>query len=156
MYKTHNSSRVMRSRLTIEEFGPELFYISDTKNIVADALSRLPLDATTTDKPNDGYYCADLIVLSKDNFLPHAHPLNYKTIMQNQQEDKNLLAAAQCDKLYVIWDFTAAGQFCKLICLNCNIVVSKTLQKHIVQWYQVKLCHPDEMRTEQTIRQHFI
>ena len=30
----------------------------------------------------------------------------------------------------------------------------KTLQKHIVQWYHVQLCHPGGTHTEQTIRQH--
>ena len=42
-YKTHNSARVMRWRLTIEEFGPELIYLPGDKNIVADSLSRLHL-----------------------------------------------------------------------------------------------------------------
>ena len=30
-YKTHNSARVMRWRLTIEEFGPEVIYIPGDK-----------------------------------------------------------------------------------------------------------------------------
>ena len=33
----------MRWRLIIEEFGPELKYIKDENNVVADALSRLEL-----------------------------------------------------------------------------------------------------------------
>ena len=82
-YKTHNSARVMRGRLTIEEFDLELIYIPGNKNIVADALSRLPLHEATKDNPNIGYYCADLLALSKDNFPPHAHLLNYKTIMRH-------------------------------------------------------------------------
>ena len=40
-YKTHNSLRVMRWRLLIEEFGPELIYLPGVKNVVADCLSRL-------------------------------------------------------------------------------------------------------------------
>ena len=84
----------MRWRLTIEEFCPELIYILGNKNIVAITLSRLPLDKATNDNLNKGYYCADSLALSKDIFSPHAHPLNYKTIMRHQQEDKGLLAAA--------------------------------------------------------------
>ena len=43
-YKTHNSARVMRWRLLIEEFGPELHYLQGKKNVVADCLSRLEYD----------------------------------------------------------------------------------------------------------------
>ena len=46
-YKEFNTERVMRWRLLIEEFGPELIYIKGETNIVADALSRLNL----IDKP---------------------------------------------------------------------------------------------------------
>ena len=115
MYKTHNSARVMCWRLTIEEFGPELIYIPGNKKIVADALSCLPLDKATNDNLNDSNYCADLLALRKDNFPPHVHFLNYKTIMRHQQEDKDLLAAAQRNTSYVVKDFTAAGQVRKLI-----------------------------------------
>ena len=61
-YKTHNAATVMRWRLTIEEFGPELIYIPGNKNIGADVLSYLPLDKTTEDNPNDSYYCANLLL----------------------------------------------------------------------------------------------
>ena len=40
-YKHFNTERVMRWRLILEEFGPELKYIKDENNVVADALSRL-------------------------------------------------------------------------------------------------------------------
>ena len=40
-YKSFNTERVMRWRLILEEFSPELIYIKGSKNIVADALSRL-------------------------------------------------------------------------------------------------------------------
>ena len=36
-----------------------------------------------------------------------------------------------------------------------KIVISKILQKRVVEWYHTFLCHPGETRTEQTIRQHF-
>ena len=47
IYKTHNSSRVMRWRLLIEEFGPKLNYLPGEKNVVADCLSKLDFDDTT-------------------------------------------------------------------------------------------------------------
>ena len=48
-YKTFNTDRVMRWRLIVEEFNPELIYIKGQNNIIADALSRLdikPLSST--------------------------------------------------------------------------------------------------------------
>ena len=94
-YKTHNSTRVMRWRLTIEEFGPELIYIPGNKNIVADALSCLNMDDASNNNQNDGYFCAEMLALNPDDLPLTAHPLNYKTIMSHQQEDKELLAAAK-------------------------------------------------------------
>ena len=43
-YKQFNTERVMRWRLILEEYGPELIYIQGKKNVVADALSRLDLE----------------------------------------------------------------------------------------------------------------
>ena len=41
IYKKFNTERVMRWRLILEEFGPELKYIKGENNFVSDALSRL-------------------------------------------------------------------------------------------------------------------
>ena len=75
--------------------------------------------------------------------------------MKHQQEDKNLLQMAKHNVDYMIKDFTATGCTRELIFLNGKIVIPKTLQKHLVQWYHLHLCHPCETHTEQTIRQHF-
>ena len=41
-----NTDRVMRWRLILEEYGPELIYTEGSTNIVADALSRLETEPT--------------------------------------------------------------------------------------------------------------
>ena len=48
------SQRVMRWRLILEEFGPDIKHISGEKNVVADAISRLP---TTTEDQRE--QCTD-------------------------------------------------------------------------------------------------
>ena len=43
-HKNFNTNRVMRWRLIIEEYGPDIQYIEGPKNEVADALSRLEME----------------------------------------------------------------------------------------------------------------
>ena len=43
-YKNFNTKRVIRWRLVLEEFGPELIYLKGERNIVADALSCLDIE----------------------------------------------------------------------------------------------------------------
>ena len=52
------SQRVMRWRLLLEGYGPEIEYIKGPKNVVADALSRLPKqgDIVDTSPPLGRYY----------------------------------------------------------------------------------------------------
>ena len=45
-YKMFITERVMRWRLILKEFGPELKYIKEENNVVADALSCLEVDIT--------------------------------------------------------------------------------------------------------------
>ena len=52
-YKTFNTERVMRWRMIAEQYGAELHYIPGSKNIVADALSRLGLEPSTKSEPNE-------------------------------------------------------------------------------------------------------
>ena len=59
-YKNFNTDRVMRWRLILEEYGPDLQYIQGKKNVVADALSRLQMeneDSPLTLKPMDEEEC---------------------------------------------------------------------------------------------------
>jgi len=55
----HTSDRVLRQRLLLEEYGVELEYIKGEKNVIADALSRLPT--------------AELFVLDADEEFPYVH-----------------------------------------------------------------------------------
>ena len=52
--KRFNTDRVIRRRLIIEEYGPDIEYIQSEKNIVTDTLSRLNLNVNqeTTHKSN--------------------------------------------------------------------------------------------------------
>ena len=155
-YKQFNTDRVMRWRLIIEEFSPELVYVQGESNIVADALSRLEIindvdyNFSVTQKL-DSFY-ADLFNLSGDTDV---NPITYKNIMVNQQKDSTLIKTASTDKNYSVNVFHGGEKIRRLICYKGKIVIPKSLQRSIVEWYHNHLCHPGRVRTELTIRKHF-
>ena len=96
----------MRWRLILEEFSPELIYIKGSKNIVADALSRLDkIDNLNNTNPNSNYNkknknkveptlesLTENFTLNKEDVL---HPTSFKAIMRFQQKDKSLIEIAE-------------------------------------------------------------
>jgi hypothetical protein len=154
-YKHFNSDRVMRWRLFIEEYAPNLQYIKGVNNAVADALSRLPLtddstveEALVTIEMMSDRFCYDI---EEQNF--NAHPLPF-SMLDKAQKDKTLMKALNLDKrLYHLHSFHGEGKTKELISYKDKMVVPKKLQRHIVDWYHAVLCHPDINRTEETIGQ---
>ena len=123
--KNFNTERVMRWRLILEEFGPDLQYIKGNDNVVADALSRLemlpqPISPTESSM-------AEHFGLEEDDLPPDAFPLNYKTLMIHQQQDKALLKLAEANKAYSLKIFRGGGKQRSLIVKQDKIVVPKTL-----------------------------
>ena len=91
-YKTFNSDRVMRWRLYIEEYSPDLQYIKGEKNVVADALSRLDMDeklslneALITEEMCSDWYC-----YAKEEQTFDSHPLSFQHLEKSQNADKSL------------------------------------------------------------------
>ena len=157
-YVHFNVERVMRWRLIIEEYSPELIYLKGESNIVADALSRLELTPSKNDTEtdlHDIYYLADHFGLEDDDLPPDTYPLQYKIIAHHQWKQKDLVSKLHKDhKGFQIKSFCGGGKKRDLICYNDKIVIPTTLQKRVVEWYHETLCHPGETRTEQTLRQH--
>lgn len=161
-YKVFNTERVMRWRLIIEEYGPELRYIKGHHNVVADTLSRMDLDPSLTSESDDrvleqpdSRQLSEAFGLTKADLPQWALPINYKLIQVEQQTDDNLLQKVRRSGNYQIRSFRGGGKVRQLICREDKIVVPKALQKRMVQWYHEYLCHPGETRTELTISQHF-
>ena len=80
-YIAFNTDRVMRWRLIIEEFSPELIYIKGQNNIIADALSRLDIEPPHKSdlKPTAEHFAANYAL--DDNDLPvDTFPITYSTI----------------------------------------------------------------------------
>jgi RNase H-like domain found in reverse transcriptase len=107
-YKTFNSDRVMRWRLFVEEYSPDIRYIQGEKNIVADAMSRLEI----IDTPMDEAHFTDALRsefygLDKDALPEDAYPLSYELIGKQQSTDKAILTELKKTKSrYHIHPFT--------------------------------------------------
>ena len=93
----------MRWQLILEELSPELIYIKGSKNIVADALSRLDKidNLNNNSSKNDNIInkveptlesLSEHFALNKEDVL---HPTSFKTIMRFQQKDKSLIQIAK-------------------------------------------------------------
>ena len=74
MCTNFNMERVMRWRLILEEYGPELRYIKGESNVVADALSRL--DMLATHPPTEGQV-AELYTATANGTWAKAFLLSY-------------------------------------------------------------------------------
>ena len=72
--KNFNTERVMRWRLILEEYGPELRYIKGENNIVADALSRLEIE--TPKEPMTLSHMAELYAATDPEDFPESFPLS--------------------------------------------------------------------------------
>jgi hypothetical protein len=150
IFKFFNTERVMRWRLVLEEFGPELRYIKGERNIVAEALSCLDMnedDTIVNVAKAFGYDNADL---PADGF-----PVKYRTLAKAQKKDRALLRKLLSHNDYREIPFRGGDKSHDLICKNEKIVVPEKLQRRPVNWYHEMLCHPGVTRTELTIRQHF-
>ena len=155
-YKQFNTERVMRWRLILEEYSPELVYIQGSKNVVADALSRLEIKDNKEPIAPNLEALAENFALSKNDLPEEVHPTSYKTIMKHQQMDKLLIEKAKSNvNDYSIKHFHGADKKYSLICFKGKIVIPLKLQKRLVEWYHHTLCHPGETRTELSINQHF-
>jgi transposase InsO family protein len=150
-YKTFNTERVMRWRLLIEEFNPTFQYIKGDHNIVADALSRLPLINDTTQE--ESQYTLDKLAECFATALDPTlikFPLKFQVIHKYQQADKTLKTTQ-----HQLKSFHGGDIAYKLMCHNDKIIVPKPLQKYLIEWYHQYLLHPGMNRTEETIKQHF-
>ena len=142
-----SSERVMRWRLMIEEFGPDIRYIKGEDNTVADALSRLDIAGNQTpnqlsDQPIDELFEA---TAADETFFP----LSTQLIADEQQKDKPLLNKVKNNTKYT----TKKVEGYDVICESDKLYIPHSLRERTLNWYHHWLCHPGETRMEKTLRQ---
>ena len=86
------------------------------------------------------------------DFASTNFPFTFAEIRHVPRSDAALLKLLQSNDAYSLKIFRGGGKRCGLIVHNDKIVIPKTLQRRVVEWYHWYLCHPGETRTENTIR----
>jgi hypothetical protein len=81
---------------------------------------------------------------SKDDEI---FPITVKEIAEKQKKDKTLKALAKSDTYE-----TLLKENIKVLCKDGKLVIPKSLQKQVVQWYHHYLQHPGHTRLEETLR----
>jgi Integrase zinc binding domain/RNase H-like domain found in reverse transcriptase len=140
------SPRIQRWRWTIEEFGPTIEYIKVPRNVVADALSRLDTDVTSTTASSE--QLTELYENTDDKSLQELDfPMSTQLIAVHQRQEGTLTQQLRHLEYQMV-----DGH--EIILQNGKIYIPKTLRKPIINWYHTALQHPGIQRTEQTIRSH--
>ena len=165
------SDRVYRWRLILEEYGPEIVYIKGIDNTVADAISRLQY--TPALNPNreecqnwmtfTKRWCHLNISAQKYSTQHHIESMNH--VFANRSEDEEIFPitvreiAEEQQKDKAILDLCNNENFTKLLientevlCKDGKLVIPKSLQAQVVQWYHHYLQHPGHSRLEETLR----
>ncbi len=151
------SQRVMRWRLILEEFGPDIRHISGEDNIVADAISRLPTATTNQKEPSTDALDSsgktpaeeEVLVLEDDE----AFPLNLSLVRRTQQKELN----KRNNKLQQLIDDKKSGyniitlDGVELVTFEGRIYVPTSLRQRTMEWYHHFMNHPRGERLYKTL-----
>jgi hypothetical protein len=151
------SQRVMRWRLILEEFGPDIIHIKGEDNIVADAMSRLPTAnqnqreySTVTLGSSDEKSGEEEMLAFEDD---EAFPLNLSLVRRTQQIELNQTNS----KLKKLLNDKKSGY--KVMTLNnVELVVNEgkiyvpiSLRLRTMEWYHHFMNHPGGERLYKTL-----
>ena len=166
-YKQFTTDRVMRWRLILEEYGPELVYIKGRDNVAANALSRLDLGKklaklpTTNDPENfrEGDVTTETLAERYDtgrlsSLDAEMMPLTYEIFEKYQTKDTQIQNELNTGKLTKRIFRGADGDIMLATTDKGKIYVPRSLRKQVLEWYHTYLMHPGASRTEETIKQH--
>ena len=156
-YANLNTQRVLRWRLFIEEFRCHFHYLPGASNVLADFLSRCPLQEEKSADPTDGFdlfFSTIPLEVYLNAPVNTPNPTNYQLIAQLQQASPGLVALHQHDPLrYPMHPFGNR----QLICYqpphspNFTIYIPDELLPALIRWYHYVTGHAGQTRLLQTI-----
>lgn len=160
--KAYKNDRITRWRLIIEEFAPTLHYVQGSKNVVADALSRLPFKSDSSD--DDLFFMVDE-AFDMASWRQFIQPLTIREIQREQAKDKYVKQVLQQapDRLGELFEDIGQKAGPDRVLTETNpvdrklsrIIVPQSLTRRLIKWYHAMLVHPGAERLYNTLRQHY-
>ena len=90
LYQKLASNRMIRWQMMLEEFGPKFKHIQGKRNVVADALSRLPLEYKEEDLQETERELPELSYVNQKDIQEETFPMLPSLIAKEQIKDKQL------------------------------------------------------------------
>ena len=138
------SQRVMRWRLILEEFGPDIQHIKGEDNVVADAISRLPMSEMS--KIEDEFF------IQEDQEAEF--PLDLRLVQERTEIELNEVNSP----LKKLINDKKSGynintiDNIELVTYQDKIYVPKSLRRRTLEWYHHFLNHPGGDRLYHTLQ----
>ena len=138
------SQRVMRWRLILEEFGPDIRHIKGEDNVVADAISRLPM--------SEHKEIEDEFFANEDDEEAE-FPLDLHLVRDRTQKELNAVGS----KLKKLVNDKKSGynintiDNVELVTYEDKIYVPQSLRRRTLEWYHHFLNHPGGDRLYHTL-----
>lgn len=159
-YSTFHDVHMMRWRLEIEEFGPTFHYVPEQVNVVADALSRLPMvdknsaeleekavnTASTRHEQRDDRSNAAQVAAAMDDDDGELFNFDMRALATEQHKDTTLIKTSQRELGGVQLWVDPQSQ---------KVLVPKSIQGKLLATYHEWLIHPGASTMKSTISQVF-
>ena len=150
------SQRVMRWRLILEEFGPNIQHIAGVDNTVADTLSRLPSannDESIPSTSQGSRHAKELFAINATT--TSGFPLNLSLVQEEQNKELSQEGSKLKTNLEDIQsEFTKQElDNVEIIFYKNKIYVPKTLRRRTIDWYHYYLNHPGGDRLANTLQE---
>jgi hypothetical protein len=129
------SDRVARWRLYVKEYGPELRYVPGENNVVADALSRLPMTAEALLPPSVLEESLPELMDLNLGSLDEQCPIDYRVIADRQQAEipKKVFEKSRCIRI---------GTVILKVNRNERVMTPESLRQPLMKFYHDSLRHP--------------
>ena len=147
LYKKLASGRLVRWRMILEEYGPEIRHIDGVKNKVADALSRLEMASKPHDEINDTHHTVQLSYVTQREIDNESFPMHPPLIRKCQEDERSLRRLVNHDPHYQ--KLEVEGE--TLVHYRNRIYIPEQLRSRIMNWYHEYLVHPGKVRMLETM-----
>ena len=147
LYKKLASGRLVRWRMILEEYGPEIRHIDGVKNKVANALSRLEMASKPHDEINDTHHTVQLSYVTQREIDNESFPMHPPLIRKCQEDERSLRRLVNHDPNYQ--KLEVEGE--TLVHYRNRIYIPEQLRSRTMNWYHEYLVHPGKVRMLETM-----